>query len=241
MPHSGEKIHFLLYIHQKKTMARIRLNEFEKNYGLNLLPVSLETFKVGHKVEWDNLVHTKFDIEESFFTKFLGIEKSREKVIAEKLVSLHASAPGAGSFLALDIEKSNQLKAALKIPRVGLDLGTKVNTEKVVKFSFEDIRVRSLHDEVRDELIELLLEIKSDKSLFKRIDSIMFVEKLFYAGSVSLTIEKGYESEIKSTLETMNIDFRLDTSGEVHRKITFTNSSVCPFAARFEKVSDLVD
>src|SRR5688572_10172708 len=129
-------------------MSRLNFSEFEKNYGLKLLPVSLESYKVGNKVEWDNLFHSRFEIEPTFFTKFLGIDKEREKVFAERFNTLHKNPATSASFVALDIEKASHIKSALKIPQLNLDLSGNIDSAKVLKFSYDKIRVRNLNQEL---------------------------------------------------------------------------------------------
>lgn len=223
-------------------MSKIRFKAFENTYGLSMLLHSLASYKIGYRVEWNNRFHKKYEIEQNYFTDDLDLDDPTENQLETLLGELNGEVKASASFGELELDKKNEIQAALNIPSIGINLEGKVNTSKIISFSYEGVKVLSLKDKTRSSIKDKIEAVRNaNKKKFKKIKDIGFIEQLFYADNVVLDIDKTYEAELKASLEQLNVKVDIGASGNSSRKFTFKGGTTCPFAAKFESVGDFVN
>ena len=223
-------------------MKRIRFRDFEKTYDLSMLLHSLSSYKVGHKVEWKNRLRRTYEIEQTFFTDFLNLPEKEVAEAASWLLSANKAPKEEASFAAVDMIREKGTQPALNIPTLGLRFQGNLNTSTILSFAYEGIKVLSLRDEIRSGLRKMIAGFtRVDKGQLRKIGHIGFIDQLFYAGKVVLDVNKGHQAAMELELSKQNVGYDLQSDGASAVRIVFSNNQMCPFAARFESVADLLD
>jgi hypothetical protein len=219
-------------------MSKISFREFRANFNAELLINSLDVFKVGHKAEYERRIP---EVEPTYFTDFIDISSDDEKFFEDEFDKLNNLPYQNANFGNLEIDRGVDIKPALKIPSAGLDLGGRLDFKKISSFSYEEVKAKSLVGTTRSKLINKIDDIKkNDRRHYRKIKHIMFVDVLYYAKKVSITVEKEYEISAKAILTNIVDDLQISVVGETEVKITFSNHDNVPFAAKFETIQDLI-
>lgn len=223
-------------------MKRIRFRDFEKTYDLNMLLHSLSSYKVGHKVEWKSRLRRTYEIEQAFFTDFLNLPEKEAAEAASWLLSANKAPKEEASFAAIDMIREKETQPAFNIPTLGLRFQGNLNTSTILSFAYEGIKVLSLRDEIRSGLRKMIAGLtRVDKGQLRKIGNIGFIDQLFYAGKVVLDVDKGHQAAMELELSKQNLGYDLQSNGTSTIRVAFSNNPMCPFAARFESVADLLD
>ncbi len=230
-------------------MGNIALKQFRFNYNAELLTEASSSFKVGYEAEWitkwNFLDKNRFlKISERFFTDRI-VANDQDDVAFYELLNRENQKPLENSHFAnLDIDKSADFTFALNIPSLGIDLHSKVSSKRITKMTFSGIQCQVLSPEFNHRLFIFLKEIANsdNKKPWRQIKNLKYVEALYYASSVSISIETGYETELKATLELKEIKFSTETNihGKNTTTITYENPNKTPFAAQIEELEDFM-
>lgn len=223
-------------------MSRINIRQFRKSYGLELLPYALSSYQVGYKAEWENKLTKRLEVEPNYIIYYWQLESSKEDELEQSLKQLNEQPPVKASFAQLDFESKNNIGVALKMSSLDQNISAKLNLSKIEKFTFSDIQAKAITGDLYNEMFKTVLKIKNDnKDLFRRIKKLMFLEQLFYANSVELIVGNSYAAEIEAPIQNLGINAKITASDSSNKKITFTNSTDCPFATKLKDIKDLAD
>lgn len=207
--------------------------DFERTYGVDLLPVSADDIFLGDLWDWRGLFSNRLErVMDRMTNHFHDPHKSTLET-ALKSIPL-----GAASVPRVEIRNEFSSENDLKIPSINLDLSADIDAESVKQFTFNNVTARSLVD-LRDELDEQLMVLKkNDFDRYKaKIRGNYIASWLFYAESVEIEIDKAstgraaVEAKIQG-LQKGNIQVNTDTSHHKMVKYTIAGSS-CPFASKF--------
>lgn len=220
-------------------MARKSLKEFKKLYNAHFLTTSLSTYKVGHKIDWDGIFHNRLDVDQYYFTSlFPGMTADKKELLNSQLDNQNEKILPA-QITAVDIERKQDIDFALKIPMWALDLSTKLDFDKVLHFSYENVEAKSLFGDSMSSIIQYVLSLAPAER--KHVDHIRFFKVLYYSDSISMTFSNDYAVEAKAIIQQMNIEPNVSVSGINNEKITLKGAKHSPFAAVIESVGDLLD
>lgn len=215
------------------------LNEIRKKFGITLLLTAEETYQVGLKAEWNNLMRTKFEIEPILISNAIELDSTIEEDLEKKFTAIAKDAKVKAELANITTESLQEIRFALNIPSVGIDITGNVDVNKVMSFSYEGVQARVINTAAGTPFIKAIKKVKStDKRLWRRIEGKWFVEKLYYADKVSITVEKGFEANIKAKLEQAKIDFEVKASGSSKVNILIQGAPEVPFAAKLEVIRD---
>lgn len=213
---------------------RLLYNEFKGINGLTILTKSLASFHPGEVVEWDNNV---LDNENYSFIDDLKIEELKRNELKNALINL----PFVDCvFTSLEMTKSTGFGANLNIPNIGFDIKAKFGTEKLVKFSFENIKGRIIGDTIKGQIKNIIRNAKEEDGKYYRkyIKNKYIFDELYYAESFELTVEKTSDTDIGAALEGLKIEPEITVLSEKSYKVVFPGSNTCPFAAKIESLKD---
>lgn len=215
------------------------LHDFRKKYGVNLLMTAEETYQVGLKAEWENIAHTKFEIEPILISNAIELDSTVEEDLEKKFTAIAKDPKIKAEMAEVKTESLQEIKLALNMPSLGVDLTGNVDVNKVASFSYDGVSARVITTTAGTPFIKAIKKVKSsDKRLWRRIEGKWFVEKLYYANKVTISVEKGFEANIKAKLEKANVNFEVKAAGSSKVSIVIEGSPEVPFAAKLEQVRD---
>ncbi len=215
------------------------LSQFKKKYNAELLLTALSEYKVGYKAEWQNLWHTKVEINNYYVSDKLYLSEEKEIELEKIFEEIALSNPEEASIVNVEFEGNREINFALNIPSYDLNLSNQLNTSKILNFSYEGVKARTLNNKASSLLIKELQKIKDDdKRTWRKINDLWFIETLYYATNVKLITDTSYAEELEVKLQQPNINVGLDIKGDNKTTITITGKPNVPFACKIEKIAD---
>jgi len=218
----------------------MELKKFRNKYDLELIPASHENIILGTLI-WDPLIgKPRFEyngMPENIFNAFLDANLITElkwnKFISdineEKIVDAHL----AERIINIDTTTAITLDYPT-IGRIQNDFGM----EKVSKFSFGDLQVRTLSNLTRmriDSFLEIL-KIEKWNKYDGKIRRVFMITELYY-GSIKLITNTQWKNELDTTISEFDLDLKNSTEYGRSVEYTFDHKNV-PFAMRIERVRD---
>jgi len=218
----------------------MELKKFRNKYDLELIPASHENIILGALV-WDPLIGKPQleykgmpnHIYNAFFDASLLTMSNWEKYLNEIKTEKIVDANMAESSVNFDVG----VATSLSNPTIG-KIQNKLELEKVSKFSFGDLEMRSMSNLTRiriDGFLEILKMSKWDKYDGK-IRRVFMITELYY-GSIKLITKTKWKSEFETSISNSDLEIKnqIDFGNDV--EYTFDHQNV-PFAMRIERVRD---
>jgi hypothetical protein len=213
-------------------MAILR-KEFERQYGVDLLPVSAADIRLGDIWDWEGLFHPKL---KRLMTNVALLGQSNTDLYGR----LGAAQNVDSSIPDVELKDNMTLNGDLKIPSLNVDLSDDLSANAVSSFKFQGVISKSTNGILQNDIIQFLTGIKSSNySLFAdNVKHNQVAVWLFYASSVSLTVDNTVSNKaaIEAKLRSIpGINLNVDTSNAGSVVYSINGSSDCPFAAQFMK------
>ncbi|AZI26440.1 hypothetical protein EA772_14250 [Pedobacter sp. G11] len=211
----------------------ISLKEFERQYGIDLLPVSAETIILGDIWDWAGTFNQRLERQH----ENLASVGDPSQALIDKLTKV----PMSKAFIPdIELKSKNSTDLDLNIPTIKLDLNGKIDSAKVLSFKFQGVTSKDVSGPLKAEMNAHLDKLKN-ADFKKYTNKIKFCEIavwLFYADSVVLSIDKttGNTAEIEAEIHRLEgVKVGIDNSSEKQITYTMNGGSGCPFAAQFIK------
>lgn len=219
-------------------MSNVPLRAFQKENNAHLLKMSNQDYKVGHTVDFDGIFGRQKEIIPIYVVEHLELPDGIDGAITTLLDELHASQPVPASIFSVDINRTQDFEAAVKIPSLKIDLSANLDLTKVRKFTYSGVSSKIFPQAAMTKLINGLQTIYPNFSARNR----RFVREFYYADTVSIEVENGYGAELKGKLEieALPVDITLKTSGNGKEVLSLSNAQKCPFAMKIESIGDIL-
>lgn len=207
--------------------------EFEKRYGAELLPASVENYAVGDLWDWERISKPFgawiLQYQQVNIAQILGLPEIKTKL--EQLPLLDANLPD------IDATSATKVDAGIEIPSINLKIGNKLSVDSVTKISFGDVKAKNMRD-CRFEISEKLEELKeTDFSKYKKYIRLKEIGvQLYYSDSVLIEVDRKIKDEAEIVAEINSIGLKFTVGAEVNKKVTIKIASKkCPFAVQIVK------
>jgi hypothetical protein len=216
----------------------MEIRKFRKTYDLELIPASHEGIVLGD-LAWDPLfgapVFSRKGMPNSIFTAFLdgGLidqgewNELRKSCEGESLLEAQL----ASGTVDVNVDLVNELKH----PELGQIQGEFI-LEKVRKFTFDNLRVKTMSDLIRIRIDGYLEDMKASRwqEYDGSIRRVCMITELYY-GSMKLVVEQRYSAELETRLKKTALSIKSKTEGQHAVQYEFSNDHV-PFAMRLERI-----
>jgi len=216
----------------------MELKKFRNKYDLELIPASHENIINGNLV-WDPLIgEPKFDhpgMPNHIFNSFVDADLIKKDELNNYLDEcrnlLLVDANMAESTIEVDMSLANTLKN----PKIG-KLEHEIGINSIKKFTFGDIKTRSLTDLMRVTIDDFLEEMKKNKwDLYDgKIRRVYMITELYY-GSIKLVIDKQVKNKLDASIPKIGMELKHELEMDRSIEYTFDHQNV-PFAMRIEMV-----
>jgi hypothetical protein len=216
---------------------------FHKDYGIYLLRTPHARLSLADFAE----IAKRFflDIEEKNIIDDLDFDSETRKKFRthfQELKTVNANLP--------DVQLESDLLSSvnLSIPAAKVSGGYKLDASKVLDYNFGDIQAKVLRNtnefEVRN-LIENEIEEMGRRELRKELGKIRrtyFIERLYYANSVSITMDKSFKLSVEAEAgikDLADFEVKIQKDASDKQQISITGPSDVPFAASVINLKDL--
>ena len=216
----------------------MEIRKFRTAYDLELIPASHEGITTGDLV-WDPIfgppVFSRKGMPNTIFTAFLDAGMVAEQEWAalreESRLTPFMEAHLASRTVNVNVEYVGELQH----PKVGAISGDFV-TEKLSKFTFEDIMVRQMDDLIRIRIDRCLEEMKATRwsEYDGKIRRVFMITELYY-GTIKMVVEKQFSAELDALLKHTEIKALTKSEGTHAVEYEFSHDNV-PFAMRIERI-----
>ena len=167
-----------------------------------MLPYSNESLDLCEIVEWQGPItrrHIWFSGQ-----NILGRFNVPEE---QKLIGLASSVePIPASFSTIKLDKSGITDIAASIPNIGVQFEGKLETEKIVSFTFENCSVKRLEDSVLERILDVYGAL--DKRKQRRLRKTLFLSQLYYSEKVIIEAKSVISGNIEAELKSHNAHFK---------------------------------
>ncbi|BDS12549.1 hypothetical protein [Aureispira anguillae] len=221
-------------------MAKLTQQEFEDQYGIELLPYSTADVSLGEMMHYKGIFNRTLTFLNYSIAEKLGWDEAKIAAIETQLKAIPLTD---GSFPDLIMNNSTIGSGDLKIPILGLDLSNHVDASKVASFEFSKIKAKRLIGNVRSELSQGLEALKSsaNKKVYNQELKLNYViEGLFYADSVTIKLTEKLDIDLSLSLTNTKTNASLASASPSIKKnndttYTISNAGNCPFAVQLTK------
>jgi hypothetical protein len=218
----------------------MELKKFRNKYDLELIPASHQNIILGTLV-WDPLIgKPKFEhkgmpenIYNAFFDADLIKESKWKKFIDDIKLEKIVDAQLAESSVNID----TTVATTLENPTIG-KIQNNFEMEKVSKYSFGDIQVRTMSNLTRiriDNYLEIL-KINNWDKYDGRIRRVFMITELYY-GSIKLITKTDWKNDLDASISQSDLSLKNTIDFGKSVEYTFNHNNV-PFAMRIEKVKE---
>lgn len=222
--------------HYKSHVMEIR--KFRNVYGLELIPASHEGVFTGTLV-WDPIIgapeFSKKGMPNSIFTAFLDAALLTENEWAA-LCEECKQAPYRDAHLATrKVDVNVEFVNELQHPKLVKLKGTFIS-EKLSKFTFGNIMVREMNDQIRIRIDHYLEQMKATKwsEYDGRIRRVFMITELYY-GTIKLVVERQFSTELDALIQNTELEVLTRSEGSHAVEYEFSHDNV-PFAMRIERM-----
>jgi hypothetical protein len=216
----------------------MEIRKFRSEYNLELIPASHEGTLLGDLV-WDPILgppdFSRKGMPNTIYTAFLDAglidaaewDQFRQENRETPLVN--------AQFATRDIDVNVAFVHELQHPKIGKMSGD-FRTERINKFSFENLQMRGMDDLVRIKIDRFLEQMKASRwsAYDGSIRRVFMITELYY-GTIRMVIEKQYSAELEATLKRVGLESAGRTEGSHAVEYAFSHDNV-PFAMRIERV-----
>ncbi len=216
----------------------MEIKKFRNKYDLELIPASHENIINGNLV-WDPLIGSpKFDhpgMPNHIFNAFVDADLIKKDDLNAYLDRFRNLMLVDAQLAERTIEVDLSLANTLENPKIG-KLGHEIGIESIKKFTFGDIKTRSLSDLMRVTIDDFLEEIKKNRwDLYDgKIRRVFMITELYY-GSIKLVIDKGVKNMVDASIPKIGMELKHEFEMDKSLEYTFDHQNV-PFAMRIEMV-----
>lgn len=217
-------------------MAILR-KEFERQYGINLLPVSAADIHVGDIWDWQGVFHP---ILKRMFSNIALVGDNKDTTLYEDMKNVplvNAHIPD------IEMKDKTTVSADLKVPSIGLDLSSDLAADKVISFKFQNMASKDVSGMLQSRIVDFLTRMKTSeyKVYGDAIKNNNVVMWLFYSGAVTLEVDKSITNKdaIDAKINGLGTNVKVDTTSSASIKYTIAVENGCPFAAQFIKGRDI--
>lgn len=216
----------------------MELKKFRNKYDLELIPASHENIILGTLV-WDPLIgKPKFDhagMPNNIFSSFLDAELLNEAEWSQYLKDSKEESLVGAHFAESTINVDTSIASSLEYPTIG-KIGNSFELEKVSKFTFGDLKVRTMSNLTRIRIDNYLEALKKEnwEDYDGKIRRVFMITELYY-GSIKLITKMDWKDELDAKIPKLGL--ALTNTIELGKSVeyTFDHQNV-PFAMRIEKV-----
>lgn len=221
-------------------MSRLTQQEFEDQYGIELLPYSTANVSLGEMMHYKGIFNKMLTFLNYSLAEKLGWEPAKVAQVESQLKAIPLTD---GNFPDMTINKSTVGSGDLQIPIIGLNLSSHVDASNIENFEFTNIKARRLTGDVRSELSQGLEALKngSNKKLYNQELKLNYIiEGLFYADSVTIKLSKKLDVDLSLALSNKETNTSLVSASPSIKKnndttYTISNAGNCPFAVQLTK------
>jgi len=216
----------------------MEIRKFRSKYNLELIPASHEGISLGDLV-WDPILgppdFSRKGMPNTIYTAFLdaGLIKDSDwkQFRKENLETPLVNAQLATRNVDVNVEYVTELNH----PKIGKISG-EFRTEKLSKFTFGNLQMRTMDDLIRIKIDQFLEKMKAThwSEYDGNIRRVYLITELYY-GTIRLVIEKRYSAELESILAKADLQATGRSEGSHAVEYEFSHDNV-PFAMRIERV-----
>ena len=216
----------------------MEIRNFRKAYELELIPASHAGITLGDLV-WDPVlgppVFNRKKMPNTIFTAFLDAGMVDEEEWATYQDENRLSPLIDAQLASRTVEVDAEIISELKHPELGKIKGQFLS-EKISKFTFENLMVKEMNDLVRVRIDHFLEGMKAEK--WKQYDGsirrVYMITELYY-GTIRLVVKKQFSSELEGLLKDTSLEATARTEGNFAVEYAFSHDNV-PFAMRIERI-----
>ncbi|MEM7551920.1 MAG: hypothetical protein AAF363_19720 [Bacteroidota bacterium] len=216
----------------------MEIRKFRKKYDLELIPNSHSDIILGTLV-WDPIIgKPSFDhggMPNHIYNAFRDAGYLDDQGLVEATEKTKQTPIGEAHFAERIIEVDLDFATTLEEPRIGT-VEASFGLQSVKKFTFGDLKSRSMTNLERVHIDDYLEELKKDKwaDYDGKIRRVFMITELYY-GSVKIVIDKEYKAEFEASIQ--NTDLELSPGLELAKSVEYTfDHKNAPFAMRIERV-----
>lgn len=216
----------------------MEIRKFRSEFNLELIPASHEGIFLGDLV-WDPILgppdFSRKGMPNTIYTAFLDAglidqaewEEFKKENQGTALVDAH--------FATRHVNVNVEYIDELQHPKIGR-LSGEFKTDKLSKFTFENLQVREMKDLMRIKIDRYLEEMKASRwsQYDGSIRRVYLITELYY-GTMRMLIEKQFSTELEASMKKAELKASGITEGSHAVEYEFSHDNV-PFAMRIERV-----
>jgi len=216
----------------------MEIRKFRSEYNLELIPASHEGIILGDLV-WDPILgppdFSRKGMPNTIYTAFLDAgligdgnwKQFRKENQDTPLVDAH--------FATRNVDVNVEYINELQHPKIGRISGD-FRTEKLSKFTFENLQMREMDDLIRIKIDQFLEQMKASRwsEYDGSIRRVFMITELYY-GTIRMVIEKQFSTELEVILKKTELQASGRSEGSHAVEYEFSHDNV-PFAMRIERV-----
>ena len=219
----------------------MELKKFRNKYDLELIPASHEDIILGTLV-WDPLIgKPDFDpkgnkgMSNHIFNAFLDAGLITEDEWAKYLEDARNEEEIDAHLAERIIDVDVNLATTLEHPKLG-ELNSSFNLDNVKKFSFGELKARSMSNLLRVRIDDYLEELKKNnwEKYDGKIRRVFMITELYY-GSIKLVIQNNFKNDFSAAIKNTDLEMKNELDFGKSTEYTFDHQNV-PFAMKLERV-----
>ena len=215
----------------------LTIKQFSRMYDLEIIPVSYEGLTFG-KCVWDSGIFgkPKFShkrMPDYIFSTFVTAGLMSVTEVENLLEKFKKQDFKKASFFNENIEVDTQVVADIEIDGL-IKLSEEVNTNKIVKFTFSEIRYKEIELADRIAIDNKMDEIKATKwkEYNQDLRRAFLITQLFY-GKIKVYIKKEFKNDLDLTAKGYTLKSDVSTNSVLEYEF---NNADLPFAMKLERV-----
>ena len=214
--------------------------KIRRKYRIDLLPIGMESYTLGDVVEWDGFIR-KPSVESYCFVRYLKIPEENKNGLIKQLKEVK---PVAAQLARITLDSSYDFQSGADIPNFMTDFALEIDSHSLTDINVEDIQCKLIERDLKFELMQTIRQQKKDDRHYyrKELKKLFFLDKLFYAGNISLTLKTSSKSQVEAAILKSKVSNpKITEKGEREVSISFPGDLTIPFAADIEQVNDFID
>jgi len=216
----------------------MEIRKFRSEYKLELIPASHEGISLGNLV-WDPILgppdFSRKGMPNTIYTAFLDAALITKKEWEDFRRESQETPMVNAQFATRNVDVNLEYISELQHPKIGRISGD-FKTEKLSKFTFEDLQMREMDDLIRIKIDNFLEQMKASrwKEYDGSIRRVFMITELYY-GTIRMVIEKQFSTELEAILDKAGLQASGKSEGSHVVEYEFSHDNV-PFAMRIERV-----
>ena len=216
----------------------MEIRKFRSEYKLELIPASHEGISLGNLV-WDPILgppdFSRKGMPNTIYTAFLDAALITKKEWEDFRRESQETPMVNAQFATRNVDVNVEYISELQHPKIGRISGD-FKTEKLSKFTFEDLQMREMDDLIRIKIDSFLEQMKASrwKEYDGSIRRVFMITELYY-GTIRMVIEKQFSTELEAILDKAGLQASGKSEGSHVVEYEFSHDNV-PFAMRIERV-----